>query len=511
MHNTRPETDLVLLTGATGFVGHYVLAEMLRAGQRCVTLLRGPRARSMSRICRLLADLQVDAEGAVADGKLAVLEGDLPDRLPAAVPARLGKVAAIVHVAASIRFDADAKTGEPDRTNIEGTRRMLEWATQHGVREFHLVSTAYVCGIARQPAAEAFSPQPPAFHNDYERSKWQAERLCMDWGRRTGGVVTIHRPSIVVGEHGSGRATKFDGLYLSARGAEALGRMYAADDPRRHSLPLRLRGRATDRQNIVPVDYVGAMIAAVVRRPSTHGRVYHLVNPAAPTNQLITDSINSFFNIRGGHWVEPKLFDKQPLSTHERLFLRISDPIRHYFNDAPTFTRNHAADLERAAGLWVPTFDAAALHRLLAYAKAANWAREDARPVATSQRDSCADFFEGFLPRSVPQSQIARMAALSTIMRFIIEDEPDGQWVCRFDRGTLAEVRRGPNSLNEDFGYRLKRDVFFRAVAGDVHPQHAFLSGDIDVFGDVERALKMAMILHAFSQECPYRLAGVLR
>ena len=381
MHTTRPETDLVLLTGATGFVGHYVLAELLRAGQRCAVLLRGHKAHSMARIRRLLADLQVDANGAAGEGRLFVLEGDLPDRLPVSVAARLGKVAAVVHVAASIRFDADTTTGEPDRTNVEGTRRLLAWATQLGVREFHLVSTAYVCGIAGQPVAEAFSPRQPAFHNDYERSKWQAERLCMDWAGATGGVVTIHRPSIVVGEHGSGRATKFDGLYLSARGAEALGRLYRADDPRRHTLPLRLRGRATDRQNIVPVDYVGAMIAAAVRRPAAHGRVYHLVNPEAPTNQLITDAINSFFDIRGGHWVEPKLFDNQPLSTQERLFLRISEPIRHYFSDAPTFLRHQAADLERAAGWSVPRFDIPALHRLLAYGKAAKWAREETRSM----------------------------------------------------------------------------------------------------------------------------------
>jgi predicted lipid carrier protein YhbT len=47
--------------------------------------------------------------------------------------------------------------------------------------------------------------------------------------------------------------------------------------------------------------------------------------------------------------------------------------------------------------------------------------------------------------------------------------------------------------------------VYWDAVAGRTDPREVFLSGRAEVFGDVERALKMAMILHAFNTEFPYR------
>ena len=492
----------LLLTGCTGFVGHYLLANLLLQGRRCGVLLRAPLKDSLARLTPLLSDLGIDLHAAIASHQVVPIEGDLGSDAPNIGSLRIGT---IVHAAASTLFDRN-ESGEPSRTNVEGTANLLCWAQQWNVSNVHHVSTAYSGGRHDGIVPEEMHEGPRTFRNDYERSKCEAEWLCRQWADGTGGTLTIHRPAVVVGAYDTGRASKFDGLYLSARATQVFSRMYDTGDPARHALSLRLRGRAEECQNLVPVDYVAAMIAAAVVRPSMHGRIYHLVHPNPPSNQMISDSLNRHFDVAGSHWVEPAIFDEMALTEHEQIFNNFSKPIAHYFVDTPRFARGNAEDLERTAGLHCGTFDEAAIGRLMHFAQASHWGKKKREPRKVAS--SCAAYFEDFLPKNVAHSNVARLTGLSVIVRFIIEDEANGQWVCRFDRGELTQVHRGSNSLNEDFGYRLNSDVFWRAVSGKVHPQQAFLTGEVQVYGDVERALKMAMILHAFNQEFPFEQGG---
>lgn len=501
MPSDAPQPDL-LLTGSTGFVGHQLLANLLRQGRRCGVLLRAPLLDSLARLEKLLTDLDIDFHCAIASQQLVPIEGDLSAGTPCIGSLRIGT---IIHAAASTLFDRDS-VNEPWRTNVEGTSRLLSWAEQWNVRNLHHVSTAYSSGRHKGTVPEAMHDGPRSFRNAYEHSKWEAERLCRAWADSTGSTLTIHRPSVVVGAYETGRASKFDGLYLSARATEVFSRMYDANDPARYALSLRLRGRAEECQNLVSVDYVAAMIAAAVARPAMQGRIYHLVHPNPPTNQRISDSLNHHFNVAGSHWVAPECFDEMVLTEHERIFNEFSKPIAHYFVDTPRFARSNAEDLEGVADLRCGDFDQAAISRLMRFAQDCQWGKKKRK--SRKGVSSCAAYFEEFLPNNVSKSNVARLTGLSVIVRFIIEDERNGQWVCRFDRGKLAEVHRGSNSLHEDFGYRLGSEAFWRAVSGKVHPQLAFLTGEVQVFGDVERALKMAMILHAFNQEFPFEQGG---
>ena len=127
------------------------------------------------------------------------------------------------------------------------------------------------------------------------------------------------------------------------------------------------------------------------------------------------------------------------------------------------------------------------------------------RPALTSAAavSECELYFDRFLPARIPASRIARMTAMDVTIQFIIEDQPDGQWLCTFERGQLTRVIRGGLGLSADFGYRADRQAFWHAISGNAHPQELVLGGNAEVFGDVERALKMAMILNAFSREHP--------
>lgn len=497
MSPVADDQSFVFMTGATGFVGQHVLAELLRAGQRCVVLLR---PRLQARLQGLAADLRelgVDLGEMVASERLVPVEGTLESgRLPEVTL----RVDAILHAAAATNFQMDSR-GEPRRTNIEGTRALLSWAETRGIPHLHLVSSAYTCGRTATPVPERFNPQPPPFHNAYEESKWEAERLSLAWADAASRTCTIYRPSVVVGDWKTGRSTRFAGFYLSARATEFLNRSFAdADAQARQSIPLRIRGRADDCQNIVPVDYVGAMIAAGVRQGGA-SRVYHITHPHPPTNALIKAAFESYFEIGGGRFVDPAEFATTNLNEHEERFYEISRSIGHYFVDTPVFLREGAVQLERASRARCARYDAPAIARLIAYAQSANWGR--GRASHHEHVPSCADYFERFLPEHVGLSRVAQMTALTATLRFIIEDEPDGEWVCRFERGRLSMMRRGPNGAVEEFGYRSTRKVFWEAISGQVHPQELFLTGRAEIFGNAERALKMAMILHAFTREFP--------
>lgn len=514
MSNAKRPIKHVFVTGATGSLGHRVVVELLGKGIGVTALVRGPVERSSERLLGLLDEVGIHppvactTPGGVPHEPrksdvctpplLRVVSGAL-----AGEPPDLGwpGAAAIVHIAAATNFKRNA-AGDPERTNVEGTRRVLKWASLWKVGEVHLVSSAYACGRRDCPVPESFDPTVRSFHNDYERSKWEAERLCLAWGRGAGRRVTVYRPSIIVGDSVSGRTTKFDGFYLSARATELLDRVYRGRTAKeRRSIPLRIRGRADDRQNIVPVDYVARMITRVVATESYQGRVYHLVHPAPPSNGEIKAAFEDHFKIGGGRFVAPERFDETDLNEHEQQFCDVTRPIAHYFVDSPSFVRSNAASVERAEGIACAPFDAEAINRLVRYAQSVGW-KSRGRP---SVRDGsfCARYFESFLPSRVARSQVAEMTAVSATVRFVIEDEPNGEWTCRFERGALMEVRRGKNGVREDFGYRTSRDVFCEAIRGQVHPQEFFLTGRAEIFGDVERALKMAMILHAFTNEFP--------
>jgi nucleoside-diphosphate-sugar epimerase len=494
----------VLVTGATGFLGHHVLRELLLQGRPCAAVVRGSQPAGAERLIRLLGELGIDGERAAGNGQLVSIHGDLRDGL--SLDRRLG-IGSIVHCAASTRFDADAN-GEPLRTNVDGTARLLGAASAAGVRELHLVGTAFVCGRTRHVATERIATDAPGAHNDYERSKWQAELLCARWAQAHGARLTLHRPSVIVGAFPTGRATKFDGFYVTARATELLERRYADADARaRRAIPLRIKARPRQRQNIVPVDWVARMIAGIVASPRLRGRVYNLVHPRPPSNALIKRALERHFGIGGGRFVAPEAFPTAGLSDEERLFGEIIRPVEHYIIDAPRFARGNVRRAEALLGERCPAYDEPAIARLVASAQAENWGRRR-RSDATSRPAPCdrelyANYFERFLPAHVGQSRVARATAMDALIRFAIGPRPEDDWLCRFKSGHLVEVRRACPDAREEFGYRSTDAAFWRAVSGQVHPQDLFLSGEAELFGDAERALKMVMILNAFAREFP--------
>lgn len=113
-------------------------------------------------------------------------------------------------------------------------------------------------------------------------------------------------------------------------------------------------------------------------------------------------------------------------------------------------------------------------------------------------------FFEEFLPAHLGDRALAGMEQLSTTFRFAVEGEGGGDWLCRLREGRLAGVERRGGAGEAEFAYRMGVGAFFEIVGALTDPQDVFLEGRAHVEGDVEKALKMGMILHQFNREHPY-------
>lgn len=498
MTSHTSQHEFVALTGATGMIGHELLARLLRRGIRCVAVVRRPEV-DLKRLITLLQPLGIDVQDSVSAERLVLMQGDLLKHIDSAngLP-----ITDLIHLAGCTRFHQD-RNGDPTRTNILGTRLMLEWAARSSIAHFHLASTAYAAGHTSGVVAESALAKPGTFNNDYEQSKWVCEQECLAWGEgNPSRCVTVLRPSIVVGEWATGRTTSFSGLYLAIRGAKtAVDLVRRGSTPGKRYIDLRIPGAADQLQNIVPVDYVADLLAAIVSEaPHESTRFVNITHPAPPTNELIRQAVESVLSFDGFTFATDGA--DRPRTRIERAFDRIIEPICPYFAYSPEFSRHQAAAIERRFGIRCPHYDLSALERLCRFAvEPTQRTSNEAPPKLDAQ---AAHYFERFLPESIEQSEVAKRIALTATVRFTLTDIPNGAWLCRFERGRLAQVQRSSNGVQEQFGYRLDVRTFFSIVTAKLDPQDAFLSGRIELQGDIERALKMAMVLHQFNGEIPY-------
>ena len=168
------------MTGGTGFIGANVARELVAAGAT-VRVLARPRGDR-----RALAGVKVE-----------IVEGDLLD--PASVRRAVSGVPIVYHVAADYRL----WTPDPAtlyRTNVDGTRAVLEAAGEAGARRIVHTSSVGALGIPKdgRPGTEDTPVTLADMVGHYKRSKFLSEQVALDFARRGLPVVVVN-PSAPVG------------------------------------------------------------------------------------------------------------------------------------------------------------------------------------------------------------------------------------------------------------------------------------------------------------------------
>jgi thioester reductase-like protein len=253
----------VFLTGATGFLGMEVMARVLERGDReVIALVRAADdVAAQERLDGVLAKLWRDpspyrslARAVAGDVTSPGLGMDTGTRATVAEEA-----GAVMHCAASISFDLELE--EARAINVEGTREVIGLARQakNGGRldRFIHVSTAYVAGITKGTFRERQLDAGQSFRNTYEQTKWEAEHIVNEASDLD---PVIARPSIVMGESGSGWTPAFNVLYWPIR---AFSRGLFAEVPARPEALV----------DVVPVDYVADALVHLLEDSSSSGVV----------------------------------------------------------------------------------------------------------------------------------------------------------------------------------------------------------------------------------------------
>jgi thioester reductase-like protein len=489
-----PERRGILLTGATGSLGRYLLRDLLVEGRAVTVLVRGSDAgQAPARIAAI-----VDFWSTRLGRRLpipTVLSGDLVQiglGLTGADRNWLGRQCrTVVHCAASLSL-CRTREGEPWRTNVEGTRSLLALCRQVGLSEWHQVSTAFVCGRRTGLIAEDDGDTSRGFHNAYEESKWQAEQVV----RETSGIgATIYRPAVIVGDSRTGYASSFHGLY---RFLELAARL--ASGPA--GLPLRLPLCSDEVWNLVCVDWVSRAMVALLARPHWHGRPFHLVARSSVSTRFVRDVAAAVLDLAGVQLVGREGVTNP--SRQEQWFLEGLREYWPYFAGNPRFTSTNTN--AALPDLPPPRVDRPLLERLIRFAVANRWGRSDARSTKAhrdvSSLSSCAEYIERIFPRQARQSQLAREAGLNLAVGIDLHGPGGGQWCCQWNDGELIAIKRGSTS-GAAIIYHTDTTTFQAIVSGRETPQEAFFEQRIAITGDLESALKLAVLFAQFLAENP--------
>jgi dihydroflavonol-4-reductase len=171
--------DLVLVTGASGFVGSAISNAARKAGYR---------VRALVRISSPRTNIHPDEE---------VVIGDIRDRA-SLVPALRG-VRYLMHAAADYRLWSPVP-GEIVHTNLEGTRHLMEEALRAGVERIVYTSSVATLDLRDDTPADETHPLPESKAiGAYKKSKVVAERLVEDMVKRLGLPAVIVNPSTPIG------------------------------------------------------------------------------------------------------------------------------------------------------------------------------------------------------------------------------------------------------------------------------------------------------------------------
>jgi dihydroflavonol-4-reductase len=289
---------LTLVTGASGFVGSAVAKTFREAGYRVRVLLRASSPR-----------INIDPDD-------EVVVGDICDR--DAVAAAMRGVRYLVHTAADYRLWAPSPA-DIFRTNVEGTRTLMEEAMRAGVER--VIYTSSVATIEPHHGTSADESRPISEERavgPYKKSKVIAERLVEDMVRRAGLPAVIVNPSTPIGPRDV-RPTPTGRIIVEA----ARGHM---------------PGFVDTGLNLAHVDDVAAGHLAALRR-GVIGERYILGGENVSLRAMLTD----IAHLTGGRppWLRVPVAAVYPVAIGAELWSRMSGREPFATRDALRMARHH--------------------------------------------------------------------------------------------------------------------------------------------------------------------------
>lgn len=298
------------VTGATGFIGRHLVANLLkRKGTIHVLVRRGSQKKLDALIERMGWDRKriVPVVGDLAKPRLG-LNAEKTGELK-------GKVKHFFHLAAIYDLAADAQSQM--QANVEGTRNAIALAEAVNAGCFHYASSIAVAGLYPGTFREDMFDEAEDLDHPYFRTKHDAEKVLREECKRP---YRIYRPGVVVGHSKTGEIDKIDGPYY----------FFGALKKLRELLPpwMPVIGIEGGRINLVPVDYVADAMDHIAHKPGLNGGCFHLTDPDP---RRIGEVLNLF--ARAGH--APQM----SMRLDARMFAFVPSPLKAAVGNLPPVKR----------------------------------------------------------------------------------------------------------------------------------------------------------------------------
>lgn len=420
----------IVLTGATGLLGRYLLRDFLLRGHRVAVLVRGSKTQSAQERIEQIMQMWESEQGTSLPRPICIVS-DITQPLcglTADDQAWLRENGhCMLHCAASLTFHE--ANGEPWRTNVEGTNHVLELCRETGLTEMHYISTAYVCGSRDEVVMEEDLATGQEFRNDYEKSKFLAEQAVRDWGFDS---LTVYRPVVITGDSQTGYTSTYHGTYLYMKMARLLAQNTDPDENGMHHVPVRWGLTGDERRNITPVDWNSEIIVQIYENPEAHGRTFHLA-PVHPVT--MRDAIHfgtKFYKITGLEFLGFKDNPPHELNDLEDwIWANISIYGSYDFMD-PEFDMSNLQKF--APNPPSPKLDWEMAKRLLDFAEEDKWGRR--KPVAVEP--STLDVANQLQKRNSNSTAEATMS-----LGLDVVGVGGGQWTLSYSPEQLSKVTHG--------------------------------------------------------------------
>lgn len=195
------KTEKVLVTGATGLLGPYIVADLVESGYTDIKVL--------------IRSGQLNNELRPYDQHLTVVKGDILELYP--LSTIIDEVDYVIHVAAMVSFDPRDKK-EMYEINVGGTANVANLSLSAGVKKLVHISSVAAIGRAEkvEPISEDTKWSESKYNPYYGVTKYKSELEV--WRVHTEGLpVAIVNPSIILGQ-GDYRRSSLKMVDLVARG-----------------------------------------------------------------------------------------------------------------------------------------------------------------------------------------------------------------------------------------------------------------------------------------------------
>ena len=520
----RMQSRTIFITGATGLLGSHVAMKAIEADCSVRLLIRKQGPSSAEDRFRQIAEYfgyshdQIEATLPQVD----IVTGDI-------TPPNFGRsqqewakattgVDLVFHAAAFVEFDEESREGAT-RTNVDGTRHVVEFSNDAGAKLFH-VSTAYVAGATQRMVGEDELIPDLAFKNVYEETKWQAEKYVHDTCQAKAIDYVVFRPAILVGRSTDGATFRYNNLFsfmkafcLIRSRKDRTGRSMGAGvmdvwQKNRLHLPLRVEGLPEATKNLVPVDYAVDAMWRILKLDPPSGQTFHISNPTPITNTRLRDVFQELYNVDGLEYVRQEQFlEREPDVWEDALRKGTRNYLPYMFGE-PRFDRTHTNRLLPDYDQNFPSLGNSFFARSLTYALQTRWGktlpfnRKGTAPEGGKNHRYAHAYFTEFLPTKMDQQLIENLKTLNACFTITITNAPNDRWRIQIKEGRLVGLQNDTGPV--ECSFETSATAFRKVAEGRLSPQKAFFERQIEITGDIEKALKVAAALSQFFVAFPF-------